>query len=225
MNQIHPTAQVGAHVRLGRGNTIGAFAVLTGDIEIGDDNWIGAGVILGAPPEVRSFPHPDAPDASYGAGLRIGSRNVIREQAQIHGGWKQRTTVGDDAFIMNQVYVGHDGAIEDGATLASSVLLGGHVRIGAGANVGLGANVHQFRVVGAGSMVGMGSIVTRDIPPFATAYGSPARVHGANRVGMERRGIAGDVIGAVHAAYVDGVETDLARFDLPEQVQLMLRHA
>ena len=42
---------------------------------------------------------------------------------------------------------------------------------------------------------------------------------------MERRGIAGDVIGAVHAAYVDGVETDLARFDLPEQVQLMLRHA
>jgi UDP-N-acetylglucosamine acyltransferase len=71
------------------------------------------------------------------------------------------------------------------------VLLAGHVRVGNAANLGLGASVHQGRYVGAGVMLGMSSVVTRDIPPFAKAYGSPARVVGANVVGMRRGGIAG----------------------------------
>jgi UDP-N-acetylglucosamine acyltransferase len=37
-------------------------------------------------------------------------------------------------------------------------------------------------------MVGMGSVVTRDVPPFSKAFGNPARVRGANVVGMERSG-------------------------------------
>ena len=79
---------------------------------------------------------------------------------------------------MNKVYVGHDGDIGDGVTMASSVTLGGHVVVGDRANLGLGAIVHQRRVIGPGVMLGMGSVVTRDVPPFAKAFGNPARVRG-----------------------------------------------
>ncbi|AWB95898.1 UDP-N-acetylglucosamine acyltransferase [Agromyces badenianii] len=136
-----------------------------------------------------------------GRGVTIGNRNVIREYAQIHQGWKSTTAVGDDAFIMNQVYVAHDCTLGDGVTLASSVLLAGHVTVGTNANLGLGTSVHQGRYIGASAMVGMSSVVTRDIPPFAKAYGSPARVVGANVVGMRRGGIVEEAVVALSALY------------------------
>ncbi len=205
-NSIHPTALIDGDVRMGEGNTIGPFAVITGPVELGDGNWIGTGVVIGAPPEVRSWQHPaDADDRSSGNGITIGSRNVFREYAQVHQGWHDRTRIGDDAFIMNQVYVAHDCLLGDNVTLASSVLLAGHVRIGDGANLGLGTSVHQRRYVGRGAMVGMGSVVTRDVPPWSKAFGNPARVQGANTVGMGRAGIAADAIDLLRAVYEPGV--------------------
>ena len=56
------------------------------------------------------------------------------------------------------------------------------------------ASVHQGRYVGDAAMVGMAAVVTRDIPPYAKAYGSPARVVGANVIGMRRSSIADTVI-------------------------------
>jgi UDP-N-acetylglucosamine acyltransferase len=177
---------------------------------LGDDNWIGTGVVIGAPPEVRSWPHPpDALERSSGNGITIGDGNVLREYVQVHQGWKERTRIGDGAFIMNQCYLAHDAVVDDGATLASSVLLAGHVHVGAGANLGLGTAVHQFRTVGRGAMIGMSSAVTRDIPPFAKAYGNPAAVRGANVIGMERSGVDGAIIAALARVYA-GESEDVA---------------
>jgi UDP-N-acetylglucosamine acyltransferase len=200
-NSVHPTAQVNGDVRLGSGNTIGPFVVITGPVTIGDDNWIGTGVVIGAPPEVRDWPHPREAADPVGNGIEIGNRNVIREYAQIHHGWHDVTTIGDDAFIMNQCYVAHDCHVGDRATFASSVLLAGHVHIGEDANLGLGSSVHQRRRVGPGAMVGMGSVVTRDVVPFAKAFGNPCRFRGVNRIGMQRKGIANEAIDALEEAY------------------------
>jgi UDP-N-acetylglucosamine acyltransferase len=205
MNDIHPTAVIVGDVGFGVRNTIGPNVVIYGPAMIGDDNWIGAGVVIGAPPEMRGFEHPRGDAASsVSAGVRIGSRNVIREYAQVHGGWKTTTSVGDDTFIMNQVYVAHDCRLDDGVTLASSVLLAGHVHVGAHANLGLGTTVHQSRYVGRGAMVGMGSVVTRDVPPFAMVYGSPARVTSANSVGMRRLGVPDTAVSELTALYESG---------------------
>lgn len=207
-NEIHPTVIVGDDVKLGSGNTIGPNVVIYGPATLGDDNWIGAGVVIGAPPEVRSFEHPRGRAAGVSPGVRIGDRNVIREYAQVHQGWKQQTAIGDDAFIMNQVYVAHDCELEDGVTIASSVLLAGHVHIGAHANLGLGTAVHQGRYIGRAAMVGMSSVVTRDIPPFAKAYGSPARVASANAIGMRRLDVPESEIEVLVAIYESGAGPD-----------------
>lgn len=219
MNEIHPTAVITGDVVMGDGNYIGPFVVLTGPASIGEGNWIGAGVVIGAPPEIRSFLHPrGGGDASVPAGVAIGSRNVIREYAQIHQGHDATTTVGDDTFIMNQVYVAHDGRIGDRATLASSVLLAGHVTVGDGANLGMGATVHQFRKVGPGAMVGMSSVVTHDIPPFALVFGSPARVRGANRVGLQRAGVSESAVDECDRSYLNGESFAVQEHVLPEAV-------
>jgi UDP-N-acetylglucosamine acyltransferase len=210
MNSIHPTATLIGDVQLGRDNTIGPLAVLIGPVRIGDGNWIGTGVVIGAPPEVRDWPHPqDANNLSSGNGVEIGDRNIIREYVQIHQGWRDVTRLADDTFIMNQTYIAHDCAVENEVTLASSVLLAGHVRISARANLGLGVSVHQGRYVGDGAMIGMGAVVTRDVLPYAKAYGSPARVVGANEVGMQRAGVPEGSISAVaHAFLLEDVEVD-----------------
>lgn len=204
-NRIHPTAVVGDGVVLGRDNVVGPHAVLVGPLRVGDGNWFGPGVVVGTPPEVRGVPHGTPWDApGDGPGVRLGHRNVLREGTVVHQGWQQPTVVGDECFLMNKVYVAHDTVLGDGVTLASTVTMGGHVRVGAGANLGLGATVHQRRVIGAGAMVGMGSVVTRDVPPFALTYGNPARVRGANRVGMTRRGVDDETVAALAALYESG---------------------
>lgn len=213
MNQIHPTAVIGEGVALGSGNVIGPHAVLYGPLVIGDSNWIGPGAVIGTPPEVRGVGHPAQWGIpATGIGVRMGDRNVIREQTLIHQGWHEQTVLGDDCFLMNKVYVAHDTVLGNGVTLASTVTMGGHVRLGDRANVGLGAVVHQRRVIGPGAMVGMGSVVTRDVPPFAKAYGNPARIHGANSVGMARLGVPDNDVAAVAAVYV-GVQARIPTQD------------
>ncbi|HQE31906.1 MAG TPA: hypothetical protein PLG38_07825 [Propionibacteriaceae bacterium] len=202
---IHPTAVIGASVRLGAGTVVGPGAVIAGNTTIGDDCWIGANVVIGSPPEVRGYPHAaDWIDTAEGLGVAIGNRCVIREGTQVHGGWHEQTVVGDDAFIMNQCYIGHDGRIGDFVTMASNVAMGGHVHVGDRANLGLGTVVHQKRVVGGFAMIGMGSVVSRDVPAFVKAYGNPCRVKGTNTVGMERNGFSPDAVAAMAAAVKSG---------------------
>jgi UDP-N-acetylglucosamine acyltransferase len=189
-NLIHPTAIIEPGVVLGSGNVIGPFAQIFRNTVMGDDNYIGAGVIIGAYPEHRSVNHLDKSSFLELPGVHIGSRVVIREYAQIHQGLEKTTRIGNEAFIMNQTYIAHDCEVASGAVLASSVLLAGNVSIGIQANLGMGAKVHQGVSIGRLSMIGMGSVVTRSIPDFMKVYGVPARIHGANEIGMERAGMS-----------------------------------
>lgn len=209
MNHIHPTAIVEDGVELGDENVIGPFAVLLAPLRLGSRNWIGPHVVLGTPAEIRGIDHGGAgtgraTPGSVGTGVTIGDDNVLREYTTVHQGHYARTVLGSNCYIMNKVYIGHDNVIGAGVTMASSATLGGHVHVHDGANLGMGAIVHQRRVIGATAMLGMGSVVTRDIPPFAMAYGNPCRVHRANTVGMTRAGIDPVLAEQVDAAYRAG---------------------
>lgn len=192
-NVIHPTALIGPDVALGTGNTIGPYAVFMGRCEIGDDNWFGPSVVVGAPAEGRSF----SLELDDGMGVRIGNGNVIRELTTVHQGTHRRTAVGDDCYVMARSHVSHDVILSDGVTLSTAVTLGGHTWVGEGANLGLGAVVHQWRCIGPHAMVGMQSAVTKDVLPGALTLGVPAAVKGPNVVGLQRAGLDGAAVTSV----------------------------
>ncbi|WP_436493147.1 DapH/DapD/GlmU-related protein [Actinokineospora sp. HUAS TT18] len=206
MNQIHPSALVGDGVELGANVTVGPGAVLLGPLVVGDDCWIGPGCVIGTPPEISSLRHNRAWDGDLDhVGVEIGPRTVVRELTTIHQGSYRRTRIGADCWLLNRVYVAHDGLIGDGVTLSAGVSLGGHAQIGDKVNIGMNAVLHQRRVVGPGAMVGMGTAITRDVPPFAMAYGSPVRLRGVNSVGMTRAGVDADAIALLSDSYTRDV--------------------
>jgi len=217
MVRVHPTAVIGPDVQLGERVAIGPHAVLLGHCRIGDDCWLGPGVIIGTPPEVASAPHEAGwaerdGDVADMPGVVIGAGTVLRELTMVHRGWQHQTRIGANCYLMNKVYIAHDGLIDDGVTMASTATLGGHVRVGPGANLGMGATVHQWRVIGPGAMVGMGAVVTKDVPPFGTVHGNPARLRGVNSVGMTRAGLVADAIDSVRSAYARHQLPDTAPF-------------
>jgi len=46
-----------------------------------------------------------------------------------------------------------------------------------GAKIGINSTILPGVTIGEGAVIGAGSIVTKDIPPYAVAYGVPARIY------------------------------------------------
>lgn len=202
-NEVHPTAVVGRDVTLGTGNTISAYAVLDGPLEIGDGNWFGPHCSIGTPPQWTGVMG-DQISGRVGEGVRIGHRNVVREYVTVHQGTDRVTIIENETYLMAYAHVPHDAYISTRATLTNASQLAGHTQVGWRANLGLGTVVHQRSVIGPYVMVGMQSVVTNHLPPAVVAFGSPARPRGVNRVGLERAGFARSEIESVVAAYEAG---------------------
>lgn len=204
---ISPQAFVGEGVELGAGVRIGPGAVILGPCVIEDGVYIGAGAQIGGPPEM-SDREQNAAWVGFGelahSGVRIEAGAVVRECAVIHQGSYRETTVGAGSWVLNRAYLAHDVLLGAGSVVSAGVSIGGHCVIGARVNIGMNAAIHQRVFIGAGSMVGMGTPLARDLPPHVKAYGSPARIRGLNRIGMERLGIDEDQIEALEAAYRSG---------------------
>src|SRR5215831_4194431 len=146
--------------------------------------------------------HPTALVASkaIGDGTRIWAFVNILEGARIG----RDCNICDRCFVENDVVLGdrvtvkcgvslYDGlALEDGVFVGPDVTFandprprsGRHLaeyprtRVREGASLGAGAILLPGVTVGRFAMVGAGALVARDLPDFALAYGSPARVHG-----------------------------------------------
>lgn len=202
---ISPLAYIGDGVELGADVVIGPGAVILGPAVIEDGAWIGPGAQIGAPPEMSNL-HQNAAWAGEleHSGVRIGAGAVIRENAVIHQGSYRETTVGAGCWILARAYVAHDVLIGEGTTVSAGVSIGGHCVIGPRVNIGMNASIHQRRIIGAGAMVGMGTPVARDVPPYAKAFGSPARLRGLNTIGMQRFGIDDAEVSLLQDRYASG---------------------
>ena len=78
-------------------------------------------------------------------------------------------------------YVAHDCEIGDFVTFAPRVSCNGNVKIENHAYIGAGAVVKEGKfgkplIVGEGAVVGMGAVVTKDVAPYTTVVGNPARL-------------------------------------------------
>lgn len=209
---VHATAVVSDGVELGARVVVGPHAVLLGPCRIGDDVQIGPGCVIGTPPEITSAAQNLAWAGELAhCGVEIGAATVVRELSTVQQGSLAPTRIGAGCWLLSRAYVAHDCVLGDGVTISAGATLGGYATVGDGATLGMNATVHQCRAVGPGAMVGMSAAVTHDVPPFAMAYGVPARVRGANVVGMTRRGIDRAEAEALHVAYRSGGPLPTAR--------------
>lgn len=188
VSDVHPTAVIAPSVRTGSDVTVGPYAVVLGPCELGDGAWIGAHAVIGSPPGDVGAAH-GSWQAAQGRGVVIGEGAIVREHAQVESGRDGPTVVGPHAFVMPHAHLSHDCDLGAHVVVGSGAVLGGTVRVMEHVFIGLNSSVHQRCVIGAHAVVGLQSAVVDDIPPFARAAGSPARIRGANRVGMQRRGL------------------------------------
>src|SRR5258706_5980027 len=159
-----------------------AHATLLGWTEIGEENEIHPGAVLGDAPQDKAYSGAE----SY---LKIGDRNVFREFVQVHRGTApgSSTVVGSDNYLMAGAHAGHNCRLGDHIVLANNALLGGYVEVADRAFISGQCVVHQFvRVRELALMRGL-SGTSRDVPPYSIVDWQHT-VRGVNVVGLKGAG-------------------------------------
>jgi UDP-N-acetylglucosamine acyltransferase len=194
--EIGPGSVIGAHVRIGDRTRIGSCALVTGWTRIGADCRLHHGAVVGSEPQDLKYPGLE----SY---LEIGDRTVIREYVTANLATEPGATthIGSDCLLMAYSHVAHNCHIGDRVVIANAVQLAGYVAIEDWAIVGGGTVVHQFVRIGCHSMIGGGSRIAQDVAPYIKLAGSPPRLAGINSIGLERRGVAKEVVDALSGGY------------------------
>lgn len=105
-------------------------------------------------------------NAMLGAGIFAGKNAVINSGAEI----------GDCVIINTRALVEHDCKIGDFADISPGAVICGGVEIGKNTFIGAQSAVRQTIKIGSDTLIGMGSIVVKDVPGNAIAYGNPCRV-------------------------------------------------
>lgn len=160
----------------------------------------------------ESFIHPSAiidPGAQIGAGTSIWHFSHVMPLARIG----LNCTIGQNVFIDNDVAIGNGVKIQNnvsvykGVTIEEDAFLGPSVVftnvinprsfisrkeefkptfIRKGATIGANATIICGLEIGKYALIGAGSVVTKDIPPFSTWFGNPAKHKGwVSRLGYK----------------------------------------
>jgi len=213
---VHPTAIVDAAANIAGDAEIGPYCVVGAEVSIGARTRLMGHVFLEGPTTIGEenvfFPYSTigvAPqDLKYHgerSETRIGNRNRIREFVTIHrgtAGGGMLTAIGDDNLVMAYAHIAHDARIGDHAVIANGVTFAGHVTVGDWAVIGAFTGLHQFCRVGRHAMIGGYSVITQDVLPFSvTVSEREAKIFGANKVGLERRGFSADAIDDLQKAF------------------------
>ena len=195
--EIGPFSVIVGKVRIGEGTVIHSHVRIEGETEIGKNNQIFTGAVLGTAPQHGKY-------QGEKTVLRIGDGNIIREYVTMHRGTGLGggvTSVGDENFLMAYCHIGHDCRVGSRVVMANSSQISGHVLIEDEVVFSGLVGVHQFVRIGQLAMIGGGAMAVMDIPPFAIANGDRARLYGINRIGLKRKGLSVEAIRAIQKAY------------------------
>jgi len=213
---IHPTAIVDSRARVSETAEVGPYSIVGADVEIGPRTRLMGHIYLEGPTWIGEdnifFPYATVGVASQDlkykgerAETRIGNRNRIREFVTIHRGTEGGglvSSIGDDNLLMAYVHVAHDARIGNHTILGNAVTMAGHVTIEDWAILEAFSGVHQFCRVGRHSFVGGYSVITQDVLPYSqTVTPRDTKVFGANKVGLNRRGVESGTVDALQKAF------------------------
>jgi UDP-N-acetylglucosamine acyltransferase len=193
---IGPGAVIGPDVQVGDGTRVGSHALLTGHTTIGRECHIHHGAVLGSPPQDLKF----RGEKTF---LEVGDHTEVREYVTANVATEEGATtrIGSHCLLMAYSHIAHNCEIGNHVIVANVVQFAGYVTVDDWAIVGGATVVHQFVRIGRHCMVGGGSRISQDVAPFVKAAGSPPRLVGINRVGLERRRFPNATIEAIERAY------------------------
>ncbi len=195
--EIGPYSVIGPHVKIGKGTTIGSHAVIEGPTEIGNNCRIFQFASIGAIPQDLKF-------VGEECSVIIGNNNTIREFVTIHKATAAdigMTVMGDNNLIMAYCHIAHNCKLANNIVMANAANLAGHIHVEDHAIIGGLTGIHQFTRIGCHSIIGGASAVTLDIPPYVTASGNRAKLHGLNLIGLKRRDFKDKTIKTLKEAY------------------------
>jgi UDP-N-acetylglucosamine acyltransferase len=169
-------------ITIGKGNNIHPTAIIYDNVEIGDNNYIGAYCVIGSPAEYKQL-------LDFNEGVKIGNNNRITEFAVINSGTLKKTTIGNGNFIMRNAHIAHDVVIGNDNVTSANTILGGNVTFEDNINIGMGAIIHQEKNIPTGVMIGMGAVVTKktQLKPWHIYAGIPAKELKFNQIGYDRK--------------------------------------
>lgn len=214
--KAHPTAIIHPKAQIALSVTVGPYSILGENVAVGDDCEIMSHVVIEGITQIgrenRIFPYASVglppQDVKYGGEptrLVVGDHNTLREFITLHRGTSEGggvTSIGSHNLLMAYVHIAHDCTLGDHIIMANGASLAGHVEIQNYATIGAFCGIHQFCRIGTHAYLGSYSVVNQDILPYAkTTAPRPLGVFGANRLGLERRGLSKEDIDDVQTAF------------------------
>lgn len=148
---IHPTAVVDETAKIGEGTRVWHFVCVRENAEVGKNCVLGHSVHVGK-------------------GVKIGKGVKLENKATIYEG----VTIENNVFVGPHVTFTNDPyprSFPVGWKIVKTI-------VREGASIGAGSVVICGLTIGRYAMIGAGSVVTKNIPSNALAYGSPAEVRG-----------------------------------------------
>jgi UDP-N-acetylglucosamine acyltransferase len=154
---------------------IHSTAVISKNVTIEDDVYIGPYCIIGFPPEWKG-----KEDQNKGVIIRKGT--TITGMVTIDGGAERTTEIGSDCYIMKHAYIAHDCILGNNVTMSAGSKLAGFCTIGDKVNLGMGVAIHQKSIIPEGVMIGMNGVVTKKskLEPYQKYAGVPVKNIGSN---------------------------------------------
>lgn len=150
--RLHNSSYVDKYAEIGKGTKIWHFSHIMSGAKIGTD-------------------------CSVGQNVYVGGKAVIGNRVKI----QNNVSIYDNVIIEDDVFCGpscvftnviNPRAFIERKKEYKTTLLKKGCSIGANATIVCGVTIGEYALIGAGSTV------TKDIPPYALAYGSPARIKG-----------------------------------------------
>lgn len=118
-----------------------------------------------------------SPAAVVESGIKMGDNNIIMSNSVIgYGG-----LMGNGNIVCQNVYLGHEFYIGSHTIISAGCTLGGGSRISDLVFIGMGVTARSFLSYGEESLIGIGSNVLKDVEPFSTCYGNPAKAVGFHK--------------------------------------------
>ena len=195
-SEIHSSAKLGKNVRVGPFSTIEPGVQIGDRTEIGPNVHIKADTVVGADCRIFHGASIGGDPQIEGAHniistVEIGDQTTVREFVTIHrsANENEKTTVGKGCLIMAYAHIAHDCVIGDEVVLVNATSLSGHIIVEERAFISGMIGAHQFVRFGKLSMTGGMSRIVKDILPFSTVEGNPARLIGTNAIGLKRAGM------------------------------------